>query len=144
VSAEEGYDLYGMDVGFYSSLGNYALDARCAMLAELGFASTNLTLWSEAAWRDLTDLSATARKHDLEVASINVTIDLTASLHDSGTRRVLDLIRAAEGVGTIELALVGNEQLPPGDEAALSFMDAAIAAAEASSADLSLYPHARY
>jgi sugar phosphate isomerase/epimerase len=144
VSAEKSHDLYGMDVGFYSSLGNYGLEARCAMLAELGYASTNLTLWSETAWRDLEDLSATAREHGLDVASINVTVDISASLHDSATTRVLDLIRAAEGLGTIELALVGEDLLPSDDKAALSFMDAAIAAAEGSNSSLSLYPHAGY
>jgi sugar phosphate isomerase/epimerase len=144
VSAEKSHDLFGMDVGFYSSLGNYGLDARCAMLAELGYDSTNLTLWSETAWRDLEDLSATAHRHGLDVASVNVTVDVSASLHDSTTARVLDLIRAAEGLGTIELALDG-EDLPAGsDKAALSFMDAAITAAGGSKADLSLYPHSGY
>jgi sugar phosphate isomerase/epimerase len=144
VSAEQGYDLYGMDVGFYSSIGNYRLDARCAMLADLGYRSTNLTLWSETAWRDLEDLSATARRHGLDVASINVTVDVSASLHGSDTKRVLDLIRAAEGLGTIELALLGEDLLPSDDQAALSFMEAAIAAAEGSNGSLSLYPHAGY
>jgi sugar phosphate isomerase/epimerase len=144
VNAEQRHDLYGMDVGFYSSLGNYGLDARCAMLADLGYASTGLTLWSETAWRDLNDLSATARRHGLDVASINVTVDVAASLHDSATKRVLDLIRAAEGLGTIELTLAGDDRLPHSDKAALSFVDAAITAAEGSNADLSLYPHFGY
>ena len=143
MSAEETHDLCGMDVGFYSSLGNYGLDARCAMLADLGYASTNLTLWSETAWRDLEDLSATARRHGLDVASVNVTVDLAASLRDSASKRVLDLIRAAEGLGTIELALDGDPH-PRSDKAALSFVDAAIAAAAGSNTSLSLYPHAGY
>ncbi len=34
------HSLYPMDTGFYNSLGNYTLESRCGIAAELGFADT--------------------------------------------------------------------------------------------------------
>jgi sugar phosphate isomerase/epimerase len=137
--------LYGMDVGFYSHLGAYPLETRCAMLAELGFDATNLTLWSEPAWEDLPRLHDAAASAGLEVASVYLTIDLAAPLDHPETRRALDAI-SASGTTPTELTLRFSDDRhalsdPAGDGAALAFLELALARVEASGGELRLYPH---
>ena len=126
---------YGMDVGFYSHLGSYSLEARCEILAELGCGATNLTLWSERAWADLDRLDAVAEKTGLEVASLYVTVDVTAPPHAPEVARAVELIER-HGHHPIELTFSAGD-----DSGARRFLDAALAAAGRSGAQLRLYPH---
>lgn len=127
--------VYGMDVGFYSHLGSYSLEARCEMLAELGCGATNLTLWSERAWSDLDRLDTVASTTGLEVAALYTTVDVTAPLDAPEVARVLGLIEAY-GQHPIELAFSAGD-----DAGARRFLDAALDAAGRSGAQLRLYPH---
>jgi sugar phosphate isomerase/epimerase len=138
--------LLGMDVGFYNSLGSYPLDVRCEMLAELGYSATNLTLWSEPAWADLDRLTATSVANGLTVASVYVTVDVSAP-HDSPENlRVLDMISGLEDIATVELAILHSDPaIPPssetGDPAATHFIEAALDRAASSGVTIALYPH---
>src|SRR6266567_5206640 len=98
------YRLFGMDVGFYNSIGVYPLETRCEMLADLGYDATNLTLWSDAAWSDLPKLGSAASSSGLSVACINVTVDLSAPTDRGETARILDMIERIEATDTVELA----------------------------------------
>lgn len=137
--------LYGMDVGFYSHTGAYPLETRCAMLADLGYQSTNLTLWSEPAWADLPALHEVARRHGLGVASIYLTIDLALPAGHPEIARSLDAIDAA-GDTPVELTFrfSGDEFArsdAAGDDAAVRFLDAALERAQRQGGQIRLYPH---
>ncbi|WP_369371221.1 sugar phosphate isomerase/epimerase family protein [Promicromonospora sp. Populi] len=136
---------YGMDVGFFSHTGAYPLETRCAMLADLGYDATNLTLWSEPAWTDLRSLWQVADRHGLAVASIYLTIDLSLPLDHPESRRALDAISSAGETPTeITLRYSGEEHAPSkpsGDAAALAFLEQAINRATAAGGSLRLYPH---
>lgn len=94
-----------MDTSFYHSLGAYEWDARCEMLAELGYDATYLTCWSEAAWRDVPRLDETRRSFGLDVAGVYVTLDLASGEHDEENHRIQRLIEAMEGCASIELSI---------------------------------------
>ncbi|BDZ47967.1 hypothetical protein GCM10025867_02080 [Frondihabitans sucicola] len=115
------------------------------MLAELGYAATNLTLWSEPAWADLPRLARVAEANDLSVATVYVTIDISKAPTDEATQRALDMIRTIEATRTVEIALIAGTTFAPsdmkGDAAARAFLDQALAAAETNGVTLLLYPH---
>jgi sugar phosphate isomerase/epimerase len=123
------YRTFGMDTGFYSRIGSYPPEVRCAMLAALGYDATYLTLWSERAWTDLSTVDAEARRHGLDVAAVNVTVDL-----DEDPGRVLELLSSGR---TVEVAVKNSA----GDAAALRFLERALAAGEGR---ILLYPHTFY
>jgi len=132
--------LCGMDVGFYHHLGSYSVEARCEMLAELGYASTNLTLWSEDAWALLPRFDRAVAASGLEIASLYVEVDLARPLEDPTVQRVLDLIRTRNE--PIELTLKNSALSPSdpaGDPAAIAFLEAALTSSAGSA--LLLYPH---
>ncbi|WP_285115494.1 sugar phosphate isomerase/epimerase family protein [Leifsonia sp. fls2-241-R2A-40a] len=137
------HDLVGMDVGFYSRGGAYPLNTRFEILAELGYDATNLTLWSEPAWADLPALGEMARRHGLDVASIYLTIDLSAP-GSAEWNRALDTIGSVDATRTVELALL-NESGERSDAAldadARRFLDAALERARSNGVRLLLYPH---
>lgn len=137
--------VYGMDVGFYSHIGAYPLETRCAMLADLGYQATNLTLWSEPAWADLDQLWSTARRHGLDVAGIYLTIDLSLPIEHPEMRRALSAIERA-GATPVELTFhYSNGEYAvsdaAGDADAVRFLEVAVARAEATGGELRLYPH---
>lgn len=132
--------LCGMDVGFYHHLGSYSVESRCEMLAELGYASTNLTLWSEEAWSLLPRFSRAAATSGLEIASLYAEVDLALPPDGPEARRVLDLVRASGA--PIELTLTNSALTPSdpaGDAAAIAFLEAALDVSD--TAEIRLYPH---
>ncbi|WP_382303557.1 sugar phosphate isomerase/epimerase family protein [Herbiconiux sp. UC225_62] len=138
------WPVYGMDVGFYSHTGHYPLATRCAMLADLGFDATNLTLWSEAAWHELDGLTSAAQASGLSVASLYVTVDLSESLDSPANRRVFEMISTHRHT-PVELtfsAVSGglSRSDPAGDDEAARFIERAIEVS-GGEADLRLYPH---
>jgi len=134
-----------MDVGFFSHTGAYPLAWRCAILSDLGYEATNLTLWSEPAWEDLPNLWKVADRHGLAVASIYLTIDLSLPPDHPETRRALLAIsRAGETPTEITFRYSGEEHAasaPTGDPAAIAFLEQALARAVEAGGALHLYPH---
>lgn len=138
--------LLGMDVGFYSHIGAYPLAARCEMLAELGYAAVDLSVWSEPAWADLPILWTAAAASGLAVAAVYATVDLAAP-HDSGENgRILGMIDGLPAGATVELSMRFDGDSPAlsdpsGDDAAARFLDLALERAERSDVTILLYPH---
>jgi len=128
------FPAFGMDTGFYSPLGSYSLDARCEMLAELGYDATYLTLWSDTAWADLPELGKTAARHGLGVAAVNVTVDASAPLDEGENARILTMIDTLSCGQTVEIAIRHGGDVRP-------FLERALDAAEANEVRLLLYPH---
>lgn len=136
--------FFAMDTSFYHSLGSYEFDARCEMLAELGYDGTYLTLWSDRAWKDLPALTAVKSRHGLEVAGVYATFDLAKAPEQ---RPLLEsLIAGLEGTKTIELAVThsgakGSAADPRVDEELCRELEGLLERASMQDLVLVLYPH---
>ncbi len=140
--------VYAMDTGFYNTLGVYPFATRCAMLADLGYDATYLTLWDEPAWADLAELPRVPERYGLDVSAVFAELFIDAPDDDPGNRRVLELVRTVEGTRTIELTLrtlVMDQGFarsdPAGDAAARRVLEPIVRAAEDRGITLALYPH---
>ncbi|MBB6670695.1 sugar phosphate isomerase/epimerase family protein [Cohnella nanjingensis] len=138
--------LYAMDTFFYHGLGSYPFEARCAMLRELGYDATYLTLWDEQAWRDLDRLSSARETYGLEVAAVYAVLDLTQSPDAPEAARITAMLERLQGCGRVELALtMGDSGLAPsdpeGDRLAIEWLSRLLSIAERNRIRISLYPH---
>src|SRR5205823_15105653 len=91
------YRVYAMDTHFYTPLGVYEFNARCEMLAELGYDATYLTMMMNepATWEDLKGLKDVKRRFGLDVAGIYVVADIAAGPardNHQKSRRVLETV----------------------------------------------------
>ena len=142
-------EIFAMDTSFFSSLGSYGFDARCEMLAELGYDATYLTLWDEAAWADVRRLGGVRERHGLGVAAVFAELFIDAPADDPGNGRVLDLLRTLEGTRTVELTLrwrdpAGTPSDPAGDAPARRWLERLLPVAAERGITLALYPHIRW
>jgi sugar phosphate isomerase/epimerase len=103
--ANDMWPLYAMDTSFYSEQGSYGLKTRCAMLAELGFDATYLSLWNDVAWKDLEDLTEVAKANDLGVAGVYATLDISRSESAGANGKLLQSAPSLSGVRQLELAV---------------------------------------
>ena len=134
-----------MDTFFFNSLGAYEWNARCEMLRELGFDGTYLTLWSEAAWADLSEVRHVRERFGIEVAGIYWTLDLD----DRGGANALflqalrDENRVPHGA-RFEIAVVGAEAFDARDERLSFWLSQILEIAESRELQIALYPHAGF
>lgn len=142
--------LFAMDTSFYSRIGSYTFDARCAITAELGFDGTYLTYsLGETSRRDLAKLGDVKSRFGLDVAALWLAIDLAndapvwASVH---TAR--DVLQQVEGTQRIELCLRYRDPSvsvsdPSGDGRAVDVLHELLAIAARRDLHLILYPHSQ-
>ena len=140
------YALYAMDTSFYTPLGAYDFDARCTMLADLGYGATYLTLWSEEAWQDVPRLASVKERYGLDVAAVYVTLDIAGAIDHAGNNRILRLLQTLDGCQTVEITMVSGDTTvhpsdPAGDPAATTWLRQLLAVAERRDITLALYPH---
>lgn len=141
--------VFAMDTYFYHSIGAYDWDARCEMLAELGYNATYLTLWNDAAWADLSRLPQVKPRFGLEVAAVYCTLDVAGDENHPGNRRILTLIETLEGCDHIEMALSTTHNAlrhpaPAGTARARQWIEKVLEAAKWRRLTVSLYPHINF
>ncbi|MFP4157959.1 MAG: sugar phosphate isomerase/epimerase family protein [Opitutales bacterium] len=137
-----------MDTGFYNSLGNYTLESRCGIAAELGFADTYVTLWSPEAWEDLKQLKTVPAKHGLGVAAVyNIVKIEQLDDPDEALQKVEEILAHLPEEAVLELAVnrapegkFGCSE-EAGDAVFLPFLEQVLGRAEDSGHTVSLYPH---
>jgi sugar phosphate isomerase/epimerase len=144
-----GWPIFAMDTSFFTSLGAYDFDARCEMLAELGYDATYLTLWNDRAWADLPRLAGVGERHGLGVAAVYASSDVARSVDEEPNARILDLLRTVQGCDVIELSMQSSDpSLEPsstqGDDRAAHLLEAFLDAADERGLTLCLYPHQSY
>jgi sugar phosphate isomerase/epimerase len=141
------YKLTAMDTAFYHSLGSYEFDAKCEILAELGFAGIYPTLWTDPAWADVVRFGEVRDRHGIDVTGVYATME---GPDDPGNARLLQLVRTMEGCSTVELAVLsssgGSGQSlansdPAGDDAVIAALQPLLTAAEERGISILLYPH---
>ena len=134
-----------MDTFFYNSLGAYTWSARCEMLRELGFDGTYLTLWSEAAWADLSEVRHARERFGIEVAGIYWTLDLDD--RGGANHLFLQALRDQEQVphgSRFEIAIVGADAFRADDERLSFWLGAILGIAASRELEIALYPHAGF
>jgi len=147
--------FFAMDTSFFHTLGNYPFDTRCEMLAELGYEGTYLTLWSDAAWANVSRLGEVHARYGLEVAAVYLTLDLGDE--QAARAKLADLIQRLEGTRTIEIALrhskaprIENDdaaqvlQMQQVDDQACRLLESLLPDAQQRDIQLLLYPHMRF
>jgi sugar phosphate isomerase/epimerase len=130
-----------MDTAFRNSLGAYSLEARCEMLAELGYDATYLTLFHERDRADADRVAAVADDHGLDVTAVYDTLDATAPADDPDAERLLE--SAARTDCDLELAVEASDVAasdPAGDDDAVDRIEQLLDAA-GEGVTVSLYPH---
>lgn len=91
--------IHALDSFFYTSMGVYAFESQCEMLAELGYDGITVSAWGGTPSTDLSQLPAVRARHGLEVSA------LYTVLHEGRNDAVLrNIIEQVEGVPLIELA----------------------------------------
>jgi sugar phosphate isomerase/epimerase len=134
--------LYAMDTFFFNSLGAYTWNARCEMLRELGFEGTYLTLWSEDAWADLSEVRHARERFGIEVAGIYWTLDLDD--RGGANHLFLQALRDEERVphgARFEIAIVGAEVFSAADERLSFWLGQILDIAASRELRIALYPH---
>lgn len=141
--------VFAMDTYFYNSLGAYEFSARCEMLRALGYDATYLTLWNEAAWKDLALLPRVKPQYGIDVAGVYATLDVAGDETHETNARILRMIESIDGCAHVELAMRTTDKAlhwpaPAGTDRAKRLIEGAIKAAEKRGATVSLYPHINF
>ena len=112
--------LFALDTWFYNSLGSYNLEAKCEMLAELGYDGINLTLWSDQSWADVARIPEIKERFGIEVTGVYASVSGPDDVE--GVRRVSELLKTMDGCTLVDLAILGSPEAhtnsdPRGDAA---------------------------
>lgn len=142
------HDLFAMDTCFRHRWGTYPLEARCAMLSDLGYDATYLTLFDAVDEDDARRVGSVAAEHGLDVTGIYTTLDVaeaTAGTGDGGLSDLLDALPSFDA-GTVELAVDhGGDGIDPsdqaGDDAAAATLGRICDRAAEHDVSVVLYPH---
>jgi sugar phosphate isomerase/epimerase len=127
------HSIHALDSFFYSSMGVYAFQTQCEMLAELGYNGITVSAWGGTPLTDLTLLPGVREKHGLKVDALYLV------LHEGRNDQVLRrIIESVEGVELIELAVQTSVN---GSSAILGFIDSLLPVAERRGLRIALYPH---
>jgi sugar phosphate isomerase/epimerase len=127
------HSIHALDSFFYSSMGIYAFESQCAMLAELGYDGITVSAWGGTPHTDLKRLPQVHDRHGLKVEGLYLV--LHEGRNDYVLRRIMETV---EGVYLIELAV---QTTVHGHEAILRFIESVLPIAERRGLRIALYPH---
>jgi sugar phosphate isomerase/epimerase len=125
--------IHALDSFFYSSMGVYAFETQCAMLAEHGYDGLTVSVWGGTPLTDLTLLPQVPVRHGLKIAGLYLV--LHEGRNDHLLRKVVETV---EGVELIELAVQTSIN---GEAAILRFIESLLPIAERCGLRIALYLH---
>jgi sugar phosphate isomerase/epimerase len=125
--------IHALDSFFYSSMGVYAFQTQCEMLAELGYDGMTVAAWGGTPLTDLRLLPSVREKHGLQIEGLYLV--LHEGRNDALIRRIVETV---EGVDLIELAIQTSVNGAP---AILRFIESLLPIAEQRGLRIALYPH---
>jgi sugar phosphate isomerase/epimerase len=136
--------LTALDNWFYHPHGSYSFEAKNEILAELGFAGINYTLWSDPAWADVPRFGSVKERFGIEVSGVYAAIGGPNDI--DGIARVAELLRSVEGTTQVELAVIGSDVAkhnsdPAGDPPLITVLASLLSIAEKRGITIALYPH---
>lgn len=125
--------IHALDSFFYSSMGIYAFQTQCEILAELGYDGITVAAWGGTPYTDLALLPSVKAKHGLKVEALYLV--LHEGRNDDLVRRIIESV---EGVELIELAIQTSVNGVP---AILRVIESLLPIAERRGLKVALYPH---
>jgi sugar phosphate isomerase/epimerase len=125
--------IHALDSFFYSSMGIYAFQTQCEMLAELGYDGITVAAWGGTPYTDLTLLPSVKANYGLKVEALYLV--LHEGRNDDLVRRIMESV---EGVELIELAIQTSVNGVP---AILRVIESLLPIAERRGLKVALYPH---
>jgi len=125
--------IHALDSFFYSSMGIYAFQSQCEMLAELGYDGITVSAWGGTPYTDLSLLPGVPAAHGLKVEALYLV--LHEGRNDTQLRRIIETV---EGVELIELAVQTSIN---GSASILRFIESILPIAERRGLRIALYPH---
>lgn len=128
--------LHALDSFFYTSMGVYAFEAQCEMLAEIGYDGITVAAWSGQPLTDLSLLPWVKQRHGLDVAGLYLV--LHEGRNDALVRQIVESV---EGVELIELAVQTSVNGAAGIMRAITSL---LPIAERRGLRIALYPHLRH
>jgi sugar phosphate isomerase/epimerase len=128
--------IHALDSFFYTSMGVYAFQSQCEMLAELGYDGITVSAWGGTPMTDLALLPTVKAQHGLDVSALYTV--LHEGRNDAVLRRIIESV---EGVSLIELAVQSSLN---GSGAILDFIASVLPIAERRGLRIVLYPHLRH
>ncbi|RYY15308.1 MAG: sugar phosphate isomerase/epimerase [Alphaproteobacteria bacterium] len=130
------HPIHALDSFFYTSMGVYAFESQCEMLAELGYDGITVSAWSGQPLTDLALLPLVKARHGLDIAA------LYAVLHEGRNEALLrHIFETVEGIELIELAVQTSVN---GVDAIKRSIALLLAIAERRGMRIALYPHLRH
>jgi sugar phosphate isomerase/epimerase len=125
--------IHALDSFFYSSMGVYAFQTQCEMLAELGYDGITVAAWGGTPLTDLSLLPAVKEKHGLKVEGLYLVLHEGRNDH-----LVREIVETVEGVELIELAIQTSVN---GTAAILRVIESLLPIVERRNLKIALYPH---
>jgi sugar phosphate isomerase/epimerase len=125
--------IHALDSFFYSSMGVYAFQTQCEMLAEIGYDGITVAAWGGTPLTDLSLLPCVRENHGLHIEGLYVV--LHEGRNDALIRRIVETV---EGVELIELAI---QTTVNGAQAILRFIESLLPIVERRGLRIALYPH---
>jgi sugar phosphate isomerase/epimerase len=125
--------IHALDSFFYSSMGVYAFQTQCEMLAELGYDGMTVAAWGGTPLTDLSLLPGVPKQHGLRIEGLYLV--LHEGRNDTLIRRIVETV---EGVELIELAVQTSVN---GNHAIMRFIESLLPIAEQRGLRIALYPH---
>lgn len=130
------HPIHALDSFFYTSMGTYAFESQCEMLAEIGYNGITVAAWGGTPLTDLSLLPGVKVKHGLDVSALYLV--LHEGRNDEVVRRIVDSV---EGTDLIELAIQTSMN---GPSAILEAIEEVLKIAEKRQLKVALYPHAHH
>lgn len=128
--------IHALDSFFYTSMGVYAFESQCEMLADIGYDGITVSAWGGTPFTGLSLLPGVKDKHGLDIAGLYLV--LHEGRNDAVLRRIIESV---EGVELIELAIQTSLN---GTDAILRTIESYLPIIEQRGLRLALYPHLRH
>lgn len=125
--------IHALDSFFYSSMGVYAFQTQCEILAEIGYDGITVAAWGGTPLTDLSLLPSVRENHGLLIEGLYLV--LHEGRNDALVRRIVETV---EGVELIELAI---QTTVNGAQAILRFIESLLPIVERRGLRIALYPH---
>lgn len=127
------HPIHALDSFFYTSMGLYAFQSQCEMVAELGYDGLTVSAWGGTPYTDLRLLPKVKSDHGLDISALYLV--LHEGRNDAILRRIIESV---EGVELLELAV---QTTLGGWATILRFVESLLPILETRGLRLALYPH---
>jgi sugar phosphate isomerase/epimerase len=130
------HPIHALDSFFYTSMGVYAFQSQCEMVAEIGYNGITVAAWGGTPLTGLSLLPKVKSRHGIDVAALYLVLHEGRNDH-----LVREIVETVEGVELIELAVQTSIN---GMSAILRVIESLLQMVERRGMRIALYPHLRH